>query len=647
MKVEKIIGRKILFQFVIIFIALFFPLMVYMLNEKRINVNDDQKIVLREVVQQWENAKIDLANNIELFQKDYANRAQSVEYILNTKGMDSVTNEELKNMTQILQVASINLVSSNGEILFSSIEEIVGLNLKEYTETIAFWDMIDGVSSEEAIVQIGETKIISGEQCVLVGIKSKLSGIAMIQMEVPISVYEQVIKPFTIETLISRIPTEDEKAIFAVDNNTGDLLAITSNNEQTVIFKEGQTKEEFLETLKGYRNQFTVKINDKSKHLSIVETDEYIFGCWTDSSYTYRNATVEALVLVCILLISLCCIYLIVSKLIKKYVIKDIENINEVVNFILEGNIDTDFATMSSLEFQNLTNILDKWKENYKNKSERLTRLVEKINPNVAVFECHHTMNQVFYSENLKELFAIDDADFLVITRDSQTFEKFISSVKKREDSHQIINIGERYISVDTLGEGDVFYGVIVDKTSGIVRMKNAEKKLESAIDETKRDPLTGLYNRKGIEEEINILLQKNPNVGIMMMLDLDNFKKINDNEGHQIGDKALKVFANCLRKIFRPEDIIARMGGDEFTVFIASHLNEQSMKQKCERLLEQSRIALKEYYKKYNVSVSIGVAYISNDTKTYEQLYKSSDSALYKAKNSGKNTFYLYQDKK
>lgn len=126
------------------------------------------------------------------------------------------------------------------------------------------------------------------------------------------------------------------------------------------------------------------------------------------------------------------------------------------------------------------------------------------------------------------------------------------------------------------------------------------------------------------------------------MIFDIDNFKAINDNEGHPKGDEVIIKFAQCLQMNFKENDIVARMGGDEFAVFIKDELFINIMKNKCEVVLEYLRGELREYYEKYHVSASIGVAYVSKGNHTYESLYNSADAALYIAKKTGKNTYYI-----
>ena len=641
-KLEQIFGIKLFIQFSVIFFFLLAFLLFYNLNEKRVIKLETQKIILEDLIHQYERAQIGLENNIELFKADYINRAEAVEFILNMMDFESITKEDLIRISQLIQVNRIHLVSDEGVIVLTSSEDSLGLNLRMNEKSSAFYGLIDGTSDKDEVIAINVESIIKQDKRIYIGIKSELPGISMIQIDIPISIYEQATEPFSIKKIIESIPTEYEQALFVVDAHTGKLAAITTNNEQRLVFKEGETGEELLERLRNHTGQFSVRINDTGKHLTVMESGDYIFGIWTDTSSTYVNAIYEARMMALGLLVILGMIYWVVRILAKKYFFNEIDKINETAEKILDGNMEVEFSEGKSQEIMHLSQVLNRWLDSYIHKSDRMTNMIEKINSSVAMFECIYVIGKVFFSSNIVKLLDINEEQLKEVTSSIHSFKKFIGALKERDDEHECIRIGERYIKINVLENSQEFYGVIIDKTSEIVQILTAENQLEEARDKIKRDPLTRLYNRRGMEEEIASALANKPSSGLMMIFDLDNFKRINDSAGHPEGDKALKIFADCLRHNFRSRDIIARMGGDEFAVFIPENLREDIVEAKCRAVLQQVRIYMKEYCEKYNVSVSIGVAFVSEEAATYEHLYLITDAALYIAKECGKNTYVI-----
>ena len=387
-KLESLIGFKMLIVFFIVFLVSFCIISFYKLDGLRRTTLKEQEIVIEDVIRQYETSKEGLKNNLELFEKDYFNRAEAVEYVLNKLSSEEITIEELKKLAELMQVNKIHLISDDGIIVKSSTEASIGLNLRENEEASEFWDLIDGI--EEKAIVIGRNSIITGEPRVFIGIRSKLPGISVIQLDVSMSVYEKTVSAFTIDTLIASIPTEEMETIFVVDANTGELVSITKNNDQEIVFEKGETKEEFLKHLKSSSTWLPTKINGRLKYMTIKECDDYIFGVYTDVAKSYNRAIQEMLFMGGNLLVVLILIYFILSRLIKKYIITDLENIDKTVHKVLSGDIEISFDNVRSLEIQNLGAILENWREAYRHTSERLTKLIECLNPDVAIFECMH-----------------------------------------------------------------------------------------------------------------------------------------------------------------------------------------------------------------------------------------------------------------
>ena len=156
---------------------------------------------------------------------------------------------------------------------------------------------------------------------------------------------------------------------------------------------------------------------------------------------------------------------------------------------------------------------------------------------------------------------------------------------------------------------------------------------------QAQQDPLTGLNNRAGVKL-INARLEQISR-GALFMLDLDDFKSINDTYGHAAGDKVLIAMGRVLRETFRADDIVARVGGDEFVAFLSGSDNGTMVHEKAQELLDRVR-SLKIEGVDVQFSVSIGVASAPTHGRTYESLSASADKALYEVKNRGKGGFAI-----
>ncbi|MDD3569723.1 MAG: transporter substrate-binding domain-containing protein [Lachnospiraceae bacterium] len=177
----------------------------------------------------------------------------------------------------------------------------------------------------------------------------------------------------------------------------------------------------------------------------------------------------------------------------------------------------------------------------------------------------------------------------------------------------------------------------------------NEQKKIEFQLKhKAERDSLTGLYNRVMAESFITQSLKEcEGSRSAFLMLDLDDFKNINDKHGHYAGDFVLCSIADVLKASFRSDDIVARMGGDEFCVFIERIPSEKFLIKKAEEIAEEFEHIAYKGIKENTISMSIGIAICPEHGNTFLELYKKADVALYQAKSLGKNRASIYSDEK
>lgn len=159
-------------------------------------------------------------------------------------------------------------------------------------------------------------------------------------------------------------------------------------------------------------------------------------------------------------------------------------------------------------------------------------------------------------------------------------------------------------------------------------------------------DSLTGLNNRSFFQTSLTEHLRLN-GTGAMMMLDLDNFKNVNDTLGHDAGDTVLTTLSSVIRAVADTEHLSCRIGGDEFCVFFKGITHEMEITARADRMIQGFRLALAQCGMAGQTSVSIGIAVSGAAVKDAQagfiRLYRNADKALYLAKNSGKETYRFY----
>ncbi|SDB68527.1 diguanylate cyclase [Butyrivibrio sp. INlla16] len=171
-----------------------------------------------------------------------------------------------------------------------------------------------------------------------------------------------------------------------------------------------------------------------------------------------------------------------------------------------------------------------------------------------------------------------------------------------------------------------------------IQHMKNLEA-------EARTDLLTGLYNKSYAESEITECCKHRS--GVLMVIDLDSFKLVNDLVGHDAGDEVLVSFAGILKTVIRNKDVVGRIGGDEFIIFCNNIKDKFIIDAKTKQLnrmlkAEAERILGNEV--DIPLGVSVGAVFVPAEGTEYGELFKKADKALYQVKQNGKHSFCLFQ---
>ncbi len=186
--------------------------------------------------------------------------------------------------------------------------------------------------------------------------------------------------------------------------------------------------------------------------------------------------------------------------------------------------------------------------------------------------------------------------------------------------------------------------------TNGTIRLIafikdiSEEKRVVQVLQEkAQKDSMTGLYNKKASQELVDQYLSQKGAAGVMFMVDIDNFKSINDSFGHTVGDLCIQKTAENLRRIFRPTDIIGRVGGDEFVIFMKGILDHDLIIKRARDVCDVFAQVEKQFDREFRFTTSIGIVVAQDGRQQYAELFRKADIALYDSKLQGKNTYTFY----
>ena len=592
--------------------------------------------MISQVEDTYDQSEEKLKSNEEVFKSYYLNRVYAIDYILSNNPKENLNIESLEKISQLMDIEAIYLIDNNGIIVLSDDESSIGLDLLNSKSAHKFWKLIKSNNSNDYVIDLDAISIIGNEEKIYIGIKSTLEDYSVIQIAVDREALKSIGEKDSIQYIIKSIPTIYERTIFIVNEETGSLEGITVNNEQDLVFDGIDNNKDFIKKLHDLTKASLAKINGKYRYVKTRIVGDYIIGGYIDADFVYNGLALEIIYLTLGILIVFLVMILIFKFIMKKYILTDIFSIGKNIKSLITGNYNIEFDVMQETELKEVARMLNYLKDSYKYKSERMTRIMSTISSHIAIFECLYLINRNFFSDNIQEILGLDDESWEEISKEPKKFQNYIESIEK---SGSVVNVNNKFLSIVSFKKEGEFYGMILDKTYE----EEARNRIEK-ISET--DGLTKLLNRRGLENRLKDIFKSNNSNGVLIIFDLDNFKSVNDILGHPIGDEVLKIFSRCLTNSFRENDIISRIGGDEFVVFINKNMELDTLSKKLDGLLNNIRSDLNYYYKNYGLSTSIGVAYRDNHINTYEELYEEADKGLYKAKNLGKDGFYINNKK-
>ena len=163
-------------------------------------------------------------------------------------------------------------------------------------------------------------------------------------------------------------------------------------------------------------------------------------------------------------------------------------------------------------------------------------------------------------------------------------------------------------------------------------------------LSENAKDPTTGILNKRAIHEYALERIQHSEKGGYLVLIDIDDFKQINDQYGHMFGDEVIAKTAEILRSVTHTRGMAGRFGGDEFMLVLENVPTEEDMRRIMKVIAKHADWAFNEK-EGFKISFSCGISKFPEDGTTYEELFRKADGCLYIAKDKGKSRYIIYRD--
>lgn len=252
---------------------------------------------------------------------------------------------------------------------------------------------------------------------------------------------------------------------------------------------------------------------------------------------------------------------------------------------------------------------------------------------------CEHFSKSIYKSENIY----VEDKPII-----KELIKDITSGIEYKTVDIRMRTEGNNYIWCRIRVTGIRNEDNIVYKAIGVIIDIDKEKReAQTLLFKAQRDSLTNLYNKGTTQQLIEDYIHHEGESGshAFFIIDIDDFKSINDNLGHLFGDSALSTISSKISNVFREDDVVGRIGGDEFIVLLKNIRSEELIRKKGDDLVQAFKESFTGKDNNYKVSGSIGISIYPSHGRNFEELYANADKALYISKKEGKDRYSIFSN--
>ncbi|MBQ9467857.1 MAG: diguanylate cyclase [Clostridia bacterium] len=549
--------------------------------------------------------------------------------------------KELNKIATLAEVDEINILTpdfdapgGNATIIFGTVTDYYGYDLNDGAQMAFFKQMVNenGVSRLYQEVMPNTAKS-DPMQYSMVWSSNKKEF--LIEIGTKLSTIEHSMKQYELSYVFFMFKKGND-LLYAVDAANGVILASTNVDNEAVTCADFGVTLEMMQNDDG--TGFNVKDGDVEYFCVSRMHDGYYLLRIVDTREVNRTIISNELTLMGSILLIVVFLFVSILIHINKFVIRNIENVNTSLRRITLGNLEESINIRDSLEFSELSDHINAMVSSLLTSTDKISFVLNQSEMHVGVYEYNEYMKRVRFTENLPSILQIDEAQMRQISSDVALFKAFMSGLFKNvvENENGIFHLSGKedvYIRIKETEHNNGVLGIVADVTEEI----NKRRKIEAERD---IDILTGLYNRRAVERKLDRLFDsyKELDHGLMILLDADGLKKVNDKYGHENGDAYLCGLASVLREYENEDGICGRIGGDEFILFLFNRRSKEELEEIIGKLAQyQDNVTVRlKNGEEIPLGFSFGYAY-SRGYNDYRLLEKLADDAMYRNKRKRK----------
>ncbi len=570
----------------------------------------------------------------------YFAKADAIALIYESILDEDKTIEEFKSIADALQVDEINLFNENGVLFSGTNEEYFGSSFNSGEQMQFFKPMLEDRSLR--LIQEVMPNTVSGKDMLYLAVWSDKAD-TIIQIGIDPTRIIEATKLTSNESLFTLLTTSAGEQIFIVDNDTQDVLLSTNPD---ILGKSIYDIGFDIDMQNLPTSDFFKTIDGSLSLCQIREINSEIFVYASDISIVFGAIPQNVLtVAVFIAVASVFAVFLIL-KIFDDLIIKNVNKLIEEMKNITAGKYDHKIEINSLPEFEELSKHANLMVENLVMMAGKMSTIFDYADMPMAMYQCGMENSRVVVTNKFSSLLKISDAEAEELLSDNFVFLEKISTICSNAfDADKDIYMYETaagdtvYLKVKAYFEDSGTWGIIQDVTEEMEERKNIEH-------ERDMDFLTNIFSRRAFIRSMTKLFRYPQKIkyGALIMMDLDNLKYVNDNFGHEHGDKYICKAAETLSGCSAPNKITTRLSGDEFAIFIYGNSSEEETQGYVDSLYNDFRNAKIDTPEgEFTVGISGGYLFYPDHSTSFKEMMGLADETMYMVKHSTKGAFLKY----
>ena len=616
----------ILVLFLFLILPLNFWLQLHLLHQSQ---RESTKEMFGQLEQLIGTTEEELASEEEEFKQRCIRAADMTAYHMEHTDEDIRDLDSIRELAGKMNVDEIHFFTPQGEIFAGTHPQYYGYTMDSGEQMHFFSPMLQDRSLKLCQDIMPNTAEGKEMQYAAVWLED---GSCIVQIGMKPWRLRQKMEEKSLENIVGGMLFEMDGYLHVLDAETGAVAASTSKGliGETIPREERTTRED------GVSRVFHVSFQGDRYCVYTKPYKNYILVRTYRSRFLLRDTLESTVFVIMYVLIGGFGIIGLIRWYVQRRLIRSLDGIIGELQKIETGNLENINIRTGITEFEELLFYINQMLNSVRSNRKQLRYILDKAEIPFGFFEKNNFYNQSYANNRMIEILGIGDDDTRPPEKRCARIEERLMQAEKnpvsdQESIYQYSRQGEeRYLNIK---KAENAQGVICYVTDVTHLWKNASR----ARQQSQRDDLTGLYNRRGLYDQMNLLFGEPSALGYaaMLMIDADGLKRINDQYGHFTGDQYLKRIAAALRGGAGEGAVCARLGGDEFVVLLHGFSGMKELKDRICRIGNQRGTMAADC--RQTLQFSMGAAFYPGDGADPHVLMQAADERMYREKKSRK----------